>query len=331
MKARSCLRNKKRQPRKVDKIGNYTVMKKDFASGAFGSVAQCKTDDQQIVAIKKVIWNKSIKSQEYDILLSLDHRNIVKVYDHIVDSESNQSKVNEFIVMEYLNESLFDYMIEFNQNQKRIPMLDIKLFAYQIFSALNYIHSKGIAHCDLKPENILLDRSSGIIKVADFGSAQYITQASANNTYIVSRFYRAPELLIDAKQYDTAVDIWSTGCIIVEMLTGHTLFHSNNSDEQLKAILKVLGKPSFDDLHSIPHKKVVPQYRDQTTPIESIIPSNTPQDLKELLKSILVFNPKKRPTALECMNHKFFDELFVPDTTMPDGTPLPQLDRQNLK
>lgn len=321
-------RQKKKHPVKPKsrKIGNYTVLNNNVASGAFGSILKCQAENQQVVAIKKIVWDKDVRSHEYEFLNKLNNRNIVRGFERIIEKDAKNNKTIEYIVMEYFNDSLYDYMMEFSHNDKRISMFNIKLIAYQIFSALNYLHSNNIVHCDLKPENILYERSSGIVKIADLGSAQFFSENESNNTYIVSRFYRAPELLIDAKHYGPAIDIWSTGCIIVEMLTGHTLFKGSDSNEQLKSIQKVIGKPSFDDLHQIPHRKVVPQFRETPVTLEGLLPTNTPQDLKDLLKSILVFNPNKRPTSLECMKNKFFDELFVRGMTMPNGRPLPELD-----
>lgn len=94
---------------------------------------------------------------------------------------------------------------------------------YQILKGLKIIHSKGIAHRDLKPENVLLS-DEGIIKICDFGSSKQIDPSGKNTPYIVSRYYRAPELILCVTKYTTAIDIWAVGCILAEMFTLNPLF-----------------------------------------------------------------------------------------------------------
>ncbi len=99
-------------------------------------------------------------------------------------------------------------------------MLLIKLYIYQCFRALAYIHALGICHRDIKPQNLLVDSETHTLKVCDFGSAKRLVQGEVNVSYICSRYYRAPELIFGATEYNNAIDVWSVGCVMAELLLG---------------------------------------------------------------------------------------------------------------
>jgi glycogen synthase kinase 3 beta len=101
-----------------------------------------------------------------------------------------------------------------------VPMLLIKLYIYQCFRALAYIHALGICHRDIKPQNLLVDSETHTLKVCDFGSAKRLVQGEVNVSYICSRYYRAPELIFGATEYNNAIDVWSVGCVMAELLLG---------------------------------------------------------------------------------------------------------------
>lgn len=116
----------------------------------------------------------------------------------------------------------------------------IRRFAIQLMSGLKYMKQLGIIHCDLKPENILLKQKdkSGIV-IADFGSGTLDEEIVY--TYIQSRFYRAPEIMLGVFPYTQAIDMWSMGCIMIELFTGFPLFPGTNEREQLQLIIDVIG------------------------------------------------------------------------------------------
>ena len=99
-------------------------------------------------------------------------------------------------------------------------MLLVKLYAYQCFRALSYIHALGICHRDIKPQNLLVDPTNHVLKICDFGSAIRSIKGEVNVSYICSRYYRAPELIFGATEYNNAIDVWSVGCVMAELLLG---------------------------------------------------------------------------------------------------------------
>lgn len=125
-------------------------------------------------------------------------------------------------------------------------MAEVRKFMKQIFEGMKYVHSKNVTHRDLKPENILLTED-GIIKICDFGSAKVLDdEGSLNTPYIVSRYYRAPELILACSDYTNKIDIWAIGCIFAELLTLRPLFPGKTEGSQLIEQVAILGLPTKD-------------------------------------------------------------------------------------
>lgn len=109
------------------------------------------------------------------------------------------------LVQEFVPETVYRASRFFNKLKTTMPVLEVKLYIYQLFRALAYIHSQGICHRDIKPQNLLLDPNSGILKLCDFGSAKILVENEPNVSYICSRYYRAPELIFGATNYTTKI------------------------------------------------------------------------------------------------------------------------------
>ena len=174
------------------------------------------------MAVKRTQKAGEYVSREYEVLNKLKGcKNVVKMLE-IYYSRAKDGKTAQNIVFEYCSKNLEDVIAEHKQAQTRIPIKDIKNFMKQILMGMNYVHERKIAHRDLKPENILMT-DDGTIKICDFGSAKILDQ-KLNTPYIVSRYYRAPELILACSDYTEKIDIWAIGCIFMEFMTLRPIF-----------------------------------------------------------------------------------------------------------
>ena len=121
------------------------------------------------------------------------------------------------------------------------------MYMKQILEGMRYVHEVGVTHRDLKPENILLTED-GVIKICDFGSAKMLNDSGLNTPYIVSRYYRAPELILACSDYSNKIDIWAIGCIFAELITLRPLFPGKTEGSQIIEQIAVLGLPEVKDL-----------------------------------------------------------------------------------
>jgi len=155
------------------------------------------------------------------------------------------------VVMDYVPETVFRILKHYNKQKQQVPMLLIKLYAYQAFRSLAYIHALGICHRDIKPQNLLVYPDTHVLKVCDFGSAKRLMKGQTNVSYICSRYYRAPELIFGATDYGFTIDVWSVGCVVAELILGQPIFPGDSGVDQLVEIIKVLGTPTRDQIHAM--------------------------------------------------------------------------------
>jgi glycogen synthase kinase 3 beta len=192
---------------------------------------------------------------------------------------SQQSEVYLNLVLEFVPENLYRCSRTYVKAKQQMPMLEVKLYMYQCLRSLAFIHSMGICHRDIKPQNLLLDPAKGVLKLCDFGSAKKLIKGEPNVSYICSRYYRAPELIFGAADYTTFIgiptreranaDIWSTGCVMAELILGTPIFPGESGIDQLVEIIKVLGTPTKEQIRTMnpnyqEHK--FPQIRPQSLP-----------------------------------------------------------------
>ena len=179
--------------------------------GSFGVVyqARCRENDEE-VAIKKVLQDKRFKNRELQIMKAVDHRNVVKLI-HSFYHTTEEDEVYLNLVLEFVPDTVYRIGKHYHKNNQRIPGLLVKLYTYQMARALASVHKLGICHRDIKPQNLLVDTKTHVLKICDFGSAKILAPTEPNISYICSRYYRAPELIFGAVHYTTAIDVWSTG------------------------------------------------------------------------------------------------------------------------
>lgn len=296
-------------------------------TGSFGVVFQAKCiETGETVAIKKVLQDKRYKSREMQIMLHLDHPNIVAL-KHCFYSTKGKDEVYLNLVLEYVPETVYRVGKHYSDMSQKMPLLLVKLYIYQICRSLAYIHGTlGVCHRDIKPQNLLVNPHTHQVKICDFGSAKVLVKGEANIAYICSRYYRAPELIFGAIEYTTAIDMWSTGCVVAELLLGHPLFPGESSVDQLVEIIRVLGTPTREELKCMNPQNTdfkLPQVK--AHPWHKVFQKRLPPEAVDLVSRLLQYSPNLRCTALEACVHPFFDELRYVNTRLPNGRPLPPL------
>ncbi|KZF21279.1 hypothetical protein L228DRAFT_253707 [Xylona heveae TC161] len=180
---------------------------KIVGNGSFGVVFQTKlAPNGEDAAIKRVLQDKRFKNRELQIMRIVRHPNIVELKAFYYSNGERKDEVYLNLVLEFVPETVYRASRYFNKMKTTMPILEVKLYIYQLFRSLAYIHSQGICHRDIKPQNLLLDPNTGILKLCDFGSAKILVENEPNVSYICSRYYRAPELIFGATNYTTKID-----------------------------------------------------------------------------------------------------------------------------
>ncbi|KAA8910949.1 hypothetical protein TRICI_003960 [Trichomonascus ciferrii] len=292
---------------------------KVVGSGSFGVVFQTRLSPSgEDAAIKRVLQDKRFKNRELEIMRKVHHPNIVDLKAFFY-STSDKDEVYLNLVLEYVPETVYRASRYFAKMKSSMPLLEVKLLTYQLFRSLAYIHALGICHRDIKPQNLLLDPRTGVLKLCDFGSAKMLVPGEPNVSYICSRYYRAPELIFGATNYTTKIDVWSSSCVMAELLLGQPLFPGESGIDQLVEIIKVLGTPTRDQIRTMNPNYMehrFPQIRPH--PFSKVFRKASP-DAIDLISRLLEYSPGARLSAVEVLAHSFFDELRDPNTRLPDS------------
>ena len=215
-----------------------------------------------------------------------------------------------YLVFEYMETDLFNAI-----RGDILEPIHKKYIIYQILKALKYMHSGLVIHRDLKPANILLN-SECLVKVSDFGMARSISaQHEGMNPlltdYVASRWYRAPEVLLGASNYSKAIDMWSVGCILAEMLSGKVLFPGVSTLNQLDRIMEVTGRPLAEDLlgYSSSMHNMLDMLNATKNRELGVMLSCRDHEAVNLIESLLQFNPSKRINVEDALAHPYLKEF----------------------
>ncbi|KAI0500874.1 hypothetical protein KFK09_019092 [Dendrobium nobile] len=186
-------------------------------------------------------------------------------------------------------------------------------YLYQILRGIAYCHSHRVLHRDLKPQNLLIDRRTNALKLADFGLARAFGIPVRTFTHeVVTLWYRAPEILLGARQYSTPVDVWSVGCIFAEMVNQRPLFPGDSEIDELFKIFRILGTPTeetWPGVSSLPDfKSAFPKWPSKD--LATVVPNLEPAGV-DLLSKMLRLEPSKRITARQALQHEYFKDLGV--------------------
>uniref|UniRef100_A0A2N9H0C2 Mitogen-activated protein kinase n=1 Tax=Fagus sylvatica TaxID=28930 RepID=A0A2N9H0C2_FAGSY len=293
--------------------GNYVPPIQPVGRGAYGIVCCAKNSKtNEEVAIKKIgnAFDNRIDAKrtlrEIKLLCHMDHENVIKIKDIIRPPE--REKFNDVYIVYELMDTDLNQIIRSTQ---ALTDDHCQYFLYQLLRGLKYIHSANVLHRDLKPSNLLLDANCDL-KICDFGLARTTSETDFMTEYVVTRWYRAPELLLNCSEYTAAIDIWSVGCIFLEIIRREPLFPGKDYVQQLMLITELLGSPDDSDLgflrsdNARKYVRQLPHFPKQ--PFTKKFPNVSPIAI-DLAEKMLVFDPCKRITVEEALNHPFLSGL----------------------
>ena len=209
--------------------------------GSFGAVFLAKVSGtNEMVAIKKVLQDRRFKNRELQVMRQLalqPHPYVVHLRHYFITRGSRADDVYLNLVLEFLPETMYSVAKNYIRARETFPILLAKTYTYQMLRSLAHIHGAGICHRDIKPQNLLVDPERCILKLCDFGSAKALVKGEPNVAYICSRYYRAPELIFGSTDYSTAIDVWSGGCVLAELLLGSPMFPGSSGVDQLVEVI----------------------------------------------------------------------------------------------
>uniref|UniRef100_A0A0K0E6R1 Protein kinase domain-containing protein n=1 Tax=Strongyloides stercoralis TaxID=6248 RepID=A0A0K0E6R1_STRER len=302
------------------------IVEKIIGTGSFGTVFKVKIPQtEECLAVKRVLQDRRYKNRELEVIRKLYHKNVVKLkyYFHSIGNRRDEVYLN--LMLEFIKDTVHRVIRSYGRSNQQMPIIATRVFTYQIFRALGYIHNLGICHRDIKPQNLLIDWESGILKLCDFGSAKMLVEGEPNVAYICSRYYRAPELIFGSTSYTNAIDVWSAGAVFAEMLLGKPIFPGESGVDQLVEIIKILGTPSRENVMRMNPTYSNHRFPDMRPQPFSSIFSKASSEAINLMESLLQYDPTARPSPLRILCHPFFDELRKPGATYIHNIPLPGL------
>ncbi|KAE8715677.1 Mitogen-activated protein kinase 7 [Hibiscus syriacus] len=295
--------------------------------GAYGIVCSpINRETNEKVAIKKIhnVFENRVDAlrtlRELKLLRHILHENVIAL--KYVMMPTHRTSFNDvYLVYELMDTDLHQII----KSHQPLSNDHYKYFIFQLLRGLKYLHSANILHRDLKPGNLLVNANCDL-KICDFGLArtsrgneQFMTE------YVVTRWYRAPELLLCCDNYSTFIDVWSVGCIFAEILGRKPIFPGTECLNQLKLIINVLGSQQEADLAFIDNPKArryiksLPYSR--RTHFSHLYPQADPLAI-DLLQRMLVFDPSKRITVTEALLHPYMSGLYEPRSNPPAQVPI---------
>ncbi|KAK6747140.1 hypothetical protein RB195_000391 [Necator americanus] len=306
-----------------------------IGTGAYGTVcaAECLRTNTR-VAIKK--FSRPFQSviharrtfRELRLLRNMDHENVIDMLDVFTPDACCEQLTDVYFVSMLMGADLSNILKIQRLNDEHIQFL-----VYQILRGLKYIHSAGIIHRDLKPSNIAVNEDCEL-KILDFGLARQTDNEMTG--YVATRWYRAPEIMLNWMHYTQTVDIWSVGCILAELITGRTLFPGSDHIDQLTRIMNVVGTPNEEFLTKIQSEEARNYIRNiprmPRKDFRRLFPTASPAAV-DLLEKMLQLDPDYRPTAAEAMEHEYLaayhdetDEPVAEELELDEGVETNNID-----
>ncbi|KAF1984170.1 Pkinase-domain-containing protein [Aulographum hederae CBS 113979] len=264
----------------------------------------------EFVALKEIHLDSeegtpSTAIREISLMKELKHENIVSLHD-VIHTENKL-----MLVFEFMDKDLKKYM-DSRGERGALDAVTIKSFMFQLLRGIAFCHDNRVLHRDLKPQNLLIN-TRGQLKLADFGLARaFGIPVNTFSNEVVTLWYRAPDVLLGSRTYNTSIDIWSAGCIMAEMYTGRPLFPGTTNEDQLQRIFRLMGTPSersWPGISSFPEYK--PNFTHYATQDLRIILPQIDQSGLNLLSSMLQLRPELRISATDALRHPWFQDLIA--------------------
>jgi mitogen-activated protein kinase 1/3 len=311
----------------------------DHSSG--GKVAIKKIPDtfEDLVDAKRIV-------REIHLLRSFDHDNVIRVVD-LFTPQPHDNFDDVYIVSEMMETDMHRVIY----SKQPLSPEQVQYFLYQILCGLHYVHSTGVIHRDLKPSNLLVNANCDL-KLCDFGLSRGVANVGGEGEvgviaddlteYVVTRWYRAPEIMLSCPSYGGMIDMWSVGCIFGEMLGRKPMFPGSDYLHQLKLIMKVVGTPTEEGLGFVTNAKarrfVLNMTKYESANLMETYP-NASAEGADLLRKMLHLDPNRRITVAAALDHPYFRD--VRDRNTCEGVaPVPidwgeietcELSRENLQ
>ncbi|GMR50383.1 hypothetical protein PMAYCL1PPCAC_20578, partial [Pristionchus mayeri] len=312
---------------------NLCVLKRYENIRVIGSGAQglvCAANDKVLgrtVAIKKLsrpfqnVTHAKRAYREFKLMKLVSHKNIIGLLNAFTPQKSLRDFSDLYIVMELMDANLCQ-VINMELDHERISYL-----LYQMLCGVRHLHASGIIHRDLKPSNIVV-KSDCTLKILDFGLARTAIDSFLMTPYVVTRYYRAPEVIL-GMGYTETVDVWSIGCIFGEMVRGRVLFPGTDHIDQWTKVVEILGSPStkfVNQLQTTVRNYVLNRPHYPPTPFEELFPTHifpkaadnarlSATQARDLLSKMLVIDPAERITVDKALQHPYvnvwYDEAEV--------------------
>ncbi|VDN06090.1 unnamed protein product [Thelazia callipaeda] len=304
-----------------------------FSNGIFSNVYKgiLKEPQKRLIAVKKS-WScyPTHQPTEVKILTMLQqyhHKNIIQLL-YTFSQTYPDDKICTALVFEFFPMNLSEVREQYGP----LSTLDVKLYTWQLFRGQAHLEKNNVCHRDIKPQNLLVDHKSGLLKISDFGSSKIMRHNTTSYHYHVTRYYRAPELILGSVQYRCEIDRWSCGCVFGELLKNHVLFPGRTTNDQLRLVINILGFPTLRDITAMQVSTDALEVDDFR---HDLFGRNDLQLIKraehnalKLLAKVLVYNPNLRLFGPHFLENNYFKELFDPHTKR-NGQAITILSQQN--
>lgn len=296
---------------------NYEIIAR-VGGGRYSEVFEgvdTTNEETCVIKVLKPVAKKKIK-REIKILRNLaGGPHVVGLLDVVHDPPSRSNS----LIMEHVCNT------DWKELYPTFSELEIKHYVFQLLTALEFVHSRGIMHRDVKPGNVMFDRAQRKLRLIDWGLAEFYHPDTEYHIRVGSRYYKAPELLVDYKKYDYSLDLWSVGCMLASMIfRKEHFFRGRDNEDQLLRILKVLGTDAFErylERYALFIRTDNPSLLERhprvswTRFVTNDNKQNVSPEVLDLLDRLLRYDQAERLTAGEALSHAYFNSVRLGNAT----------------